>query len=40
MVHRSRRTPVAPAPGQLCLQQVTAGHALPSIGFVAVCPPR
>ncbi len=32
--------PSTPAPHGVCLAQVTAGHALPSIGFVTVCPPR
>jgi hypothetical protein len=48
MRYRNRRSlstgstvPSTPlATHEVCLAQVTAGHALPSIGFVTVCPPR
>jgi len=42
MRSRNRRasSPAPLANHGVCLAQVTAGHALPSIGFVTVCPPR
>jgi hypothetical protein len=42
MRYRNHRTssPAPLATHGVCLAQVTAGRALPSIGFVTVCPPR
>ena len=40
MRNRGRRASTPLATHEVCLAQVTAGHALPSIGFVTVCPPR
>jgi hypothetical protein len=40
MRYRNRRVVAPQTTHQLCLAQVTAGHALPSIGFVTVCPSR